>query len=505
MRQLFYIIVMVFLAALLVLPPCYASENAAVSEDGITLGNPIIRTDLNNCEPKAKILTDEFKDGYWNFRISTWMDGEPVLNSTTGAPDLIYSPDLSGKYDIYVGTREVDWKSDFGVKLSSDDEFTIISPGIVQAHRAVEMLFRKNVSLDGKKIVISSLTQNRSFITYLKFVPILKKTANKVNGNTVVICKETGRHFAFSGVTQAANGDILVVCREGKSHVSEGDYGNVSLIRSKDGGKTWLPRVNAQSSNGVDVRDPSITCMSDGTLILTSTLGVSRSNDNGYTWDAPNVPEIPVFSPRGVYAAQDGFLYYCGIFRSVKDTNYIAIIQSKDKGKSWQYYTTVSMSRPWKKDMTWEFYDEPAMITLPNGRWIVAQRVDIDGYLRLSVSDDKGKNLSWSLPEKSKPLAIWGYPAHMLSLKDGTLLCAYGYRKDPMGIRASISYDGGDTWDMENEYVLRDDGASVDLGYPCSIQLRDGRIFTVYYIHTKTTHPGPYTEIDGVFWSPKKK
>ena len=41
------------------------------------------------------------------------------------------------------------------------------------------------------------------------------------------------------------------------------------------------------------------------------------------------------------------------------------------------------------------------------------------------------------------------------------------------------STDGGKTWDKD--YILRDDGPSGDLGYPCSIELSDGKILTVYY------------------------
>jgi hypothetical protein len=42
-----------------------------------------------------------------------------------------------------------------------------------------------------------------------------------------------------------------------------------------------------------------------------------------------------------------------------------------------------------------------------------------------------------------------------------------------------ISRDEGKSW--ETDYVLRNDGASRDLGYPSSVELPDGRIFTVYY------------------------
>jgi hypothetical protein len=42
-----------------------------------------------------------------------------------------------------------------------------------------------------------------------------------------------------------------------------------------------------------------------------------------------------------------------------------------------------------------------------------------------------------------------------------------------------MSNDGGETWHYD--WVLRDDGPDRDLGYPSSVELADGSIFTVYY------------------------
>ena len=116
-------------------------------------------------------------------------------------------------------------------------------------------------------------------------------------------------------------------------------------------------------------------------------------------------------------------------------------------------------------------------------------------------SDDGGR--TWSHPLRTP---IWGYPPHLLKLRDGRILCSYGYRRDPMGIRAVLSADNGKTWDMDNVIILRDDGGapgqfrkegetgSGDLGYPISTQLSDGSILTAYYItlsdgitHSETT------------------
>src|SRR5438094_986007 len=72
-------------------------------------------------------------------------------------------------------------------------------------------------------------------------------------------------------------------------------------------------------------------------------------------------------------------------------------------------------------------------------------------------------------------------PASLIRLADGRVCLTYGYRAAPYGLRARLSHDGGRTWGKE--IVLRADGGGRDLGYPRSLQRRDGKIVTVYYFH----------------------
>ena len=71
----------------------------------------------------------------------------------------------------------------------------------------------------------------------------------------------------------------------------------------------------------------------------------------------------------------------------------------------------------------------------------------------------------------------------MLRLKDGRLLCSYGLREPPIGIRVCISPDDGRTWPAENIMVVRT-GADFkrDSGYPATLQADDGTLLTVYYL-----------------------
>ena len=85
---------------------------------------------------------------------------------------------------------------------------------------------------------------------------------------------------------------------------------------------------------------------------------------------------------------------------------------------------------------------------------------------------------------RGAPHADLGPPAQLLRLRSGRILCSYGYRREPFGVRAVLSEDDGETWDMDNEIVIREDGLHRDLGYAASVQLNDDRILTVYYFHT---------------------
>ena len=51
--------------------------------------------------------------------------------------------------------------------------------------------------------------------------------------------------------------------------------------------------------------------------------------------------------------------------------------------------------------------------------------------------------------------------------------------KHQAGVRACVSYDEGRTWDVDNEKIIRDDSLPKGVGYPKSVQLSDGSIFTV--------------------------
>ena len=65
------------------------------------------------------------------------------------------------------------------------------------------------------------------------------------------------------------------------------------------------------------------------------------------------------------------------------------------------------------------------------------------------------------------------------------MLCTYGSRRDPLSIRAILSYDEGKTWDHENFITLYELPVPHDFGYPVSVEVAPGKLVTVYYVNKK--------------------
>ena len=59
-----------------------------------------------------------------------------------------------------------------------------------------------------------------------------------------------------------------------------------------------------------------------------------------------------------------------------------------------------------------------------------------------------------------------------------------------------MSRDQGKTW-TEPVTLYHNMGISLDLGYPASVELKDGSVLTVFYAHPE---PGAPAEILQVIW-----
>jgi hypothetical protein len=492
-------------------------------------GQPIVWHDFASGQPAAFVhkLTEADHGARAKPAGPCWTVREPgwtpcLLNAVGTPPDVQFDPGIKDPCDIYLGLRAVDPLMTFDIKLSGDREFTTITAPAAtpQRHFDFEFHWRAHAPMLGQKLVVHARGKPL-YLQYVKFVPYRQTTtACLVPRARTTVLRQDDRHFAFPGVAELPDGQLVVVCREGDAHVCP--RGRIVITRSRDGGRTWSPREVVYDSPSDD-RDPAILCLADGTLVVSfntwdswrkdsalrhkyavetarmeqegwgkysgSWLVVSR--DQGRRWSSPRrAPAI--FSPHGPVVGPQGALYWLGEGLE-RGAAVVSIQRTADLGQTWQRYAEVCHCRPWNAAHTSEYWDEPNLLFLPDGRAIATFRVELDGQVWQSYSTDQGK--TWTWPRSLPP---WGFPQQLCRLTDGRVLMAYGYRREPLGIRASLSRDGGRTYDLAHEIVFRHDGCDADLGYPYTIQLRNGRLFTVYYFHAAGTN----CYLEGVCYRP---
>ena len=220
-------------------------------------------------------------------------------------------------------------------------------------------------------------------------------------------------------------------------------------------------------------------------IIATATgFTVRISRDQGTTWTQREIEEFPWNAKT------------CGFFRDplVLDNDVIVgagwgQLNPERKPLDGHHYTSYCI-RSEDRGATWELipvghdpdgphsFDECVLQQLPTGRILMLirhQGPDDDRHIQTAYSDDAGK--TWS---PTQPTPMWGYPPFPLLLRSGKLLCVYTHRRAPFGIRCCISHDAGETWDIDNEIIIRDDAVNGGISYPSAAQLSDGSIFCYY-------------------------
>jgi len=350
----------------------------------------------------------------------------------------------------------------------------------------------------------------------------------------LVLHRDDTQYYLGPSLAQLPNGDLLLASRE--AHARPGEISHIDatsrgvLLHSRDGGRTFGEKrvIDDRTHRFSATQDTTVTVLRDGSLIATfyswgiapapgepdlarappgdpsvrsevraagifQGLWTVRSTDGGRTWTprrAVAVPGLPPLAARAPVIEQaDGSLLLIANDYDRPDGKTrvwarIHCLRSVDQGATWSRHALVGDGAADRLHFL-----EPGWVRLRGGRIVAMLRTRGEGaadvrekppagFLFQSVSDDDGR--TWTKPVATP---MWGFPAHLLELRDGRVLCAYGYRQKPYGIRATLSRDGGRTWDVANEIVVRDDGGTSDLGYPFSVQLPDGTVLMAYYFN----------------------
>jgi len=354
----------------------------------------------------------------------------------------------------------------------------------------------------------------------------------------IEIYKSEDEYSSFPHIACLSNGILAVTFRKASKFSADAAKSGVAthhdpdssiqLIESRDGGFTW-PRESLKTiyKSKYGVNDPALTVLKDGSLIarfvaldirstqvwgshppkkifshrtehglIASVVGnmVIRSLDQGKTWEEIGVANADSFGPScsrdPVVEMPDGS-WLMPVYTGAPQRSDISwVIRSMNQGKTWcEPIRIMSDESGCYSQLQGVNYNETSLLSLGKGEMIAMVRADVTfhtedqfmpvggvGDLCTAKSYDSG--MSWTAPRQT---GIWGQPGSLMQLSDGRLLATYGYRKNPFGVRCCISSDMGNHWDIDNEIIIRDDCPTWDCGYPFTIQLKSGSLFTVYY------------------------
>lgn len=343
----------------------------------------------------------------------------------------------------------------------------------------------------------------------------------KVAGEESTYC---GWPWTGGGIYNFGDGELAVVFTEGPcryekpEHVDHGPLesrGRQVLRRSLDHGETWpkeLEVVIRDNSipfaslfpNGeigphpelkrpqIDMSQPdSMLCAwrwfagdprvgPDGAVWYRKVVCfVLRSADKGHTWEVlpnlvPNAGGFMLYGGSNYVKRPNGTLLLATAADMPPSTDDRSVLYgSPDNGVTWHYISTVAC----REETAGTAY--PCIRALADGRIIcsVGFRGE-DTWTSVAYSADEGH--TWTVPRR---INRFGDQASLLLLSDARLVCVWGYRLRPYGIRGKVSTDLGETW--SEEFVLRDDGGSEDLGYPVLAELDDGRLLAAYYFNVE--------------------
>ncbi|GGG73285.1 hypothetical protein GCM10007415_00820 [Parapedobacter pyrenivorans] len=342
-----------------------------------------------------------------------------------------------------------------------------------------------------------------------------------------VIYKDTAFYSSFPSVIRKKNGELFIAFRRAPNRVLYGRKSNIHIdpnaclvsVRSIDGGATWSEKPKLLFAHPFGgSQDPCLLPLSDGSILCASFLWsyvggdtlrmpwfdknsfrddhalsggyITKSYDGGDHWvqlnDPPTIPLEPRLTPTGkplpaynrgaLLEHKSGRMFWAvtGKVPDIDSPNSVHLLASDDGGETWDYQSEIASDEK-------IVFNETSLYETPTGRIVAFMRTSNHAdQACMAVSEDGGKSFgSWT------SMGFKGHPLQALRLPDNRVLLVYGYRHKPYGIRARV-LDAECTDYMESEeFVIRDDGGTPDLGYPWSVMLDGNNVLVVYYFNNK--------------------
>lgn len=349
--------------------------------------------------------------------------------------------------------------------------------------------------------------------------------ATLVKEKDIIIYSDDQFHSAFPSVVRRPDGELVVAFRrapnraifgeKSTNHTDPNSY--LVQVRSADNGETWAanpklvlahPFGGSQDPCMIQLADDSIVCTSYGWALprdeswkefgKTVSTGkgpfvffggyLVRSTDGGHTWseiiEPPSVPgdetvtafntPLPAYNRGGLYQGKSGRLFWAVASHvhgesGARTENHL--MYSDDGGINWTYSAPIAQDEK-------VVFNEASIYETPKGDLVVFIRTaDFNDHTVIARSTDGGKSFTW------EDAGFQGHPHYPLRLPDGRVLLVYGYRHQPMGIRARILNPECTDFKESTEIILREDGGGSDLGYPWATMMADGRVLVCYYFN----------------------
>ena len=322
--------------------------------------------------------------------------------------------------------------------------------------------------------------------------------------------KTDGSYHGWPSVAVTNDGKLLAAASGNREcHICP--MGRVRLYTSSDFGNSWDEGVQL-STGPLDDRDAGLCAAQNNVVLLsyfTSTYALMtpkesdpphwnalrnsitvstinkehgfwmlRSHDNGKTW-SEKYP-VPVNNPHGPSLLSSGDLFFAGVEISsspatqsngARSSGKPVGAVSRDNGETWQIISDIPTPPGQEKSKLLELHSVEA----PDGRIIVHIRNHNTTPASTWQTQSADGGVSWSQPR----FICNGFPSHLAKLSGSRLIMSYSRRESGCGVRARISSDCGENW--SSEIILYDQGICRDLGYPSTVELPDGSLFTLWY------------------------
>lgn len=334
-----------------------------------------------------------------------------------------------------------------------------------------------------------------------------------------IVIYQDEHYNSFPNVVSLENGDILVSFRQAPDrHELFGNYTHLdpaaraAYVVSRDHGETWDERSTVLYDDYyLGVQDPCINRLRDGTLFCTffswkvmykedapnigpidhlikdkwvGKIGGAysiRSRDDGRTWDEPLLILTGVCAVRGNVVELDDGSIILPLYLHPDDKNMAYVARTRDRGHTWEQLSVLATA----PDIG---FKEPNLYRTPSGKLVAfirchKHRIE-PGHVKRSplVTCESYDNGATWVNLTEHPFYSPS-PFHALRLRSGQVMLTYGYRLPPYGIRAILLDDECANWEEAQEFILREDGLGMDIGYTHAIQLENGQILVTYYYY----------------------